>query len=167
MDSNNPNPEIIQKISTNQGSNNDDLIGEIVLKELETIDVTPNTKHLYVLLCQCNLVDKFNYFVEEDVDDQVLSKLDPNGKNFTLLTAKLHLNLGSTIKFQEALTAFQKEMRTLEKEETIGQGVKNKVETKYYKAFNHHLVSIFVCRNQILSGLNETPSKRKSEFKNC
>lgn len=132
MDSNNLNSERIQKFSTTEGPNNDDINGEIVLKELETIDVTPNTKHLYVLLCQCNLVDKFNFFVEEDVDDQVLSKLDPNGKNFTLLTTKLHLNLGSTMKFQEALTGFQEEMRTtLEKEETIGQAVKNKVETKY------------------------------------
>lgn len=119
-----------------------------VMEELDEVVVPKGTLELYKLLASCNLLEKFEEFINESFDDEAIALIDPN--NLSALDEIL--KKGAQIKFKAALIKFQASLKTNTPDaKDSGNEDASKDEAKqetqmFYKAFNKFQVS-FVCVN--------------------
>lgn len=111
------------------------------LVEPGVVEIPENTAELYKILAKCNLVELFQNFIEEELNDDSLPILNSDKECFWKIIPKIVQKAGAQLRVYNEITQFNKNTegiaQNMPKDEYCDQ------TQKYYNAFNETIVSIF------------------------
>lgn len=109
--------------------------------DLPEIHIPEKTLELYKLLAKCNLVDFFEEFADDEINDDSLKLMDPEKQSFWGIVPKILKKSGQLLRFHHELTVYRQNCDAKEKQEGICEPIE---EPLFYSNFNKYTVSIFV-----------------------